>query len=70
MPVNLDPAEFYRREAERLRSMAASDQFDDVRDNLVAVAHLYDVLAGQADGLQGHRFGTAFIPASGDRRSA
>lgn len=57
MPTNLEPAEFYRREADRLRSMAESYLFDDVRDGLLNVAHHYDVLAAQNAAIFGHKFG-------------
>lgn len=51
MPFNLTPVEFYRREAERLRSMAASPIFHDVRDGLVHMADQYDRLsAGRSGG--------------------
>ncbi|HEX9465187.1 MAG TPA: hypothetical protein VGB82_21500 [Alphaproteobacteria bacterium] len=57
MPSNLDPAEFYRREAARLRSMADSHIFSDVQQGLLNVARQYDVLADQAAGIQRHTFG-------------
>lgn len=61
MPSHLQPAEFYRREAERLRSMADTHMFADVRDGLIKVAQQYEVLADQADGLHRHTFGTPFV---------
>lgn len=57
MPSNLEPAEFYRREADRLRSMADSHLFDDVREGLLNVAHHYDVLAEQSAAIHNHAFG-------------
>ena len=57
MPINLTPEEFYRREADRLRSMADSLIFYDVRDGLLQMAQEYDVLAGQREGLRRHSFG-------------
>lgn len=57
MPSILEPAEFYRREAARLRSMAASRQFDDVREGLLNVARHYEVLADQAAAIHRHTFG-------------
>ena len=57
MPTNLSPEEFYRREAERLRTMAASPIFSDVRDGLVRMAHRYDLLATQRRALDRHNFG-------------
>ena len=56
MPINLTPDEFYRREADRLRSMADSPIFYDVRDGLLRMAKEYDILAGQCDGLRRHSF--------------
>lgn len=58
MPSNLNPGTFYRREAERLRSMAESDIFADVRNGLITVARQYEVMADQAEGLHRHTFGT------------
>ncbi len=57
MPSNLEPAEFYRREATRLRAMAHSHMFEDVRDGLLNVARHYDVLADQAGAIHRHTFG-------------
>lgn len=66
MPTTLEPAEFYRREAARLRSMAESRQFDDVRDALVNVARHYEVLADQAAAIHRHTFGHPFTRPSLD----
>jgi len=57
MPKNLDPADIYRREAARLRSMATSEKFSAVRDGLLNVARQYDVLADQSAGIRRHTFG-------------
>jgi hypothetical protein len=67
MPSNLEPAEFYRREADRLRSMADSHLFDDVREGLLTVAHHYDVLAGQSAAIRGHTFGQPLTRPRGGR---
>ncbi len=63
MPFNLSPAEFYRREADRLRSMAESPIFYDVREDLLRMAGEYDILAGQRERLDRHCFGRAFEPS-------
>jgi hypothetical protein len=52
MPVNITNSEFYRREAERLRTMAQSDLFKDVAAELVRVAADYERLAQQARSLE------------------
>lgn len=79
MPSNLSPEKFYCREAERLRTMAASPIFSDVRDGLAHMAHQYDVLATQRSALEHHSFGSPFGQcefdhhhdnASGRRRTA
>lgn len=57
MPTNLSAAEFYRREADRLRNMAGSPAFHDVREGLLRMADEYDVLAAQRAGLTRHSFG-------------
>ena len=67
MPSNLEPAEFYRREAARLRSMADSNQFNDVRNGLLNVARHYDVLADQAGAIHRHTFGRPVTRPSLDR---
>ena len=67
MPTNMEPVEFYRREAARLRSMAESNQFGDVRDGLLNVARHYDVLADQAAAIHRHTFGQRFSRPSLDR---
>lgn len=60
MPEKVDPADFYRQEAERLRRKAASETFTDVRDNLLSVARQYDVMAQQAENISRHEFGSPF----------
>ena len=65
MPSNLEAAEFYRREADRLRSMAESGLFDDVRANLLKVARQYELMAVQAAGLRNHRYGSPLVSARG-----
>ena len=67
MPTNMEPTEFYRREAARLRSMADSNQFGDVRDGLLNVARHYEVLADQAGAIHRHTFGQRFSRPSLDR---
>jgi hypothetical protein len=52
MPVNLTQSEFYRREAERLETMAQSDLFKDVAVELRRVAADYDRLARQTAALE------------------
>jgi len=63
MPANQDPAEFYRREADRLRSMAESPIFYDVRPGLLDMAERYDSMAEQATRMRAQPFGR-------DRQSA
>ena len=67
MPTNMEPVDFYRREAARLRSMADSNQFDDVSEGLLNVARHYDVLADQAAAIHRHTFGQRFSRPSLDR---
>lgn len=67
MPSNLEPVDFYRREAARLRTMANSHQFSDVRDGLLNVARHYDVLADQAGAIRRHIFGQPLSRPSLDR---
>jgi hypothetical protein len=45
MPVNLSKHDFYRREAERLTSMAEASTFEDVAPELARVAAHYMALA-------------------------
>ena len=66
MPTNMDPVDFYRREAARLRSMADSNKFGDVCDGLLNVARHYDVLADQAAAIHRHTFGQRFSRPSLD----
>ena len=67
MPTNLEPVEFYRHEAERLRKMAKSNLFDEVREGLLNVARHYEVLADQAAAIHRHAFGQRFSRPSLDR---
>jgi hypothetical protein len=48
MPSNLSPAEFYRREADRLTTMAESSMFADVAGELLSIARHYDRLTREA----------------------
>ena len=66
MLSKVEPAELYRHEAARLRKMAESRQFDDVRDGLLNVARHYDVLADQAGAIHRHTFGQPFTRPSLD----
>jgi len=66
MPSNMEPVEFYRREAARLRGVADSPQFGDVREGLLNVARHYDVLADQAAAIHRHTFGQRFSRPSLD----
>ena len=50
-------SEFYRTEAARLREMADSSDYHDVREGLRCIAREYELLADQRDGLLHHRFG-------------
>lgn len=50
-------ARLYRGEAARLRRLAAVTGFHDVRDELLAMAAEYEVLAAQREQLDRHRFG-------------
>jgi len=56
-PAGLNPSTSYRTEAARLRAMAASSEYHDVREGLLCIAREYDLLANQRDGLHCHRFG-------------
>lgn len=53
-------AEFYRAEAARLRDMAASSAYREVRHGLLCVAREYELLADQRIELDHHRFGEPF----------
>jgi hypothetical protein len=68
MALNLHPAEIYRREADRLRTMANSDIYGAVRDGLLAIANQYEVLADQSHGIHNHAFGRPLV-RSGRRSS-
>jgi len=57
LPAGRSPSEFYRAESARLRDMAASSDYHDVREGLTCIAREYDLLADQRDGLLRHRFG-------------
>ena len=47
----IPPSEIYRREADRLRSMADCFVYYDVRDSFLAIARRYDLLARRAAAL-------------------
>lgn len=51
------PAELYRAEAARLRGMASSSAYREVRQGLLCVAREYELLAEQRNELDHHRFG-------------
>lgn len=53
-------AEFYRQEAARLRSMATSPIFYEVRYGLLSMAEEYDRMADQREELDHHVFGQPF----------
>lgn len=65
MYSNMSAAEVYRREAERLRTMAEAMTYGHVRDGFLEVARRYDVMAGQADSMTNHEFGRPFGNRSG-----
>ncbi len=44
-----DTAEHYRREAARLRALAETSTFSEVRDDLAGIAQDYEELAQQRD---------------------
>ena len=56
----LGQAEFYRAEATRLRDMASSSAYREVRQGMLCVAREYELLADQRDELGHHRFGEPF----------
>lgn len=60
MYSNMSAAEVYRREADRLRTMAESATYTHVRDGFLDMARLYDVMAEQAMEIQDHKFGHPF----------
>jgi hypothetical protein len=69
MQSNLSGAEVYRREAQRLRSLAQSSQYKDVRDGFLDVARQYDILAEQAEEITSHSFGQPLTrPGAGHPR--
>lgn len=45
--IEIEPAEFYRREAERLQQMAAKSEYGDVRDGLMEIARRYEAMGRQ-----------------------
>jgi hypothetical protein len=45
VPINLSKSEFYRREADRLTSMAHSATFEDVKPELIVMAAHFLTLA-------------------------
>ena len=64
---NMTPAEVYRCEADRLRTMAESMTYSHVCDGFLDMARQYDVLAEQAESISGHSFGQPFRRRSGER---
>lgn len=66
MYSNMSAAEVYRREAERLRSMAEAMTYEHVRDGFLDMARQYEVMAEQAESITKHRFGRPFGYRSGD----
>jgi hypothetical protein len=48
----LTPSEIYRREAERLRTMAESRTFHQVRRSFLDMATRYETMARQTEGLE------------------
>lgn len=67
MYSNMSAAEVYRREADRLRSMADASTYGHVRDGFLEVARRYDLMAEQAESLTHHEFGHAFGRPPGGR---
>ena len=45
MPINMSKSEFYRREADRLKSMADAETFADVKDELLGIAEQFSALS-------------------------
>lgn len=60
MYSNMSATEVYRREAERLRSMAEAITYKHVRAGFLGMAQQYDVLAEQAESITHHEFGQPF----------
>lgn len=62
MPTNMTRHEFFRREAERLRSMAGAPTFEDVKDELLAAAENFSAAAQRHEptwqGVMGQRTST------------
>jgi len=48
----LSPSEIYRREADRLRSMAESRTFHSVRRSFIEMANRYETLARQTESVE------------------
>ncbi len=69
MSSRLSPAQIYRQEAARLRSMAESQTFSHVRDGLLEVADNYEHMADQAEIITSHTFGRPLRRGSPDRHS-
>ncbi len=67
-PAGLSPSGFYRAEARRLRDMAVSSDYHDVREGLMCIAREYELLADQRDGLLHHRFGEPLRRSLDDRQ--
>jgi hypothetical protein len=65
MYSNMTAAEVYRREAERLQSMADAMTYGHVRDGFLEMARRYDVMAEQAENITSHKFGRPFSRRSG-----
>jgi hypothetical protein len=63
-------AEFYRHEAARLRHMADSPNFDEVRHGLLRMAEEYERMAEQREGLNHHVFGQPFVRRPTDEAHA
>ena len=66
MYSNMSAAEVYRREAERLRSMAQAMTYEHVRDGVIEMARQYELMAEQAENISRHRFGRPFGHRPGD----
>jgi hypothetical protein len=56
VPRDIDAAQEYRREAARLRALAHTSMFSEVRDDLTCIAQEYEHLAQQRDEIV-HRYG-------------
>lgn len=69
MYSNMTAAEVYRREAERLRTMADSATYTHVREGFLEMARTYDVMSAQADEITDHSFGQPFARHSAEPNS-